>query len=324
MRRVLVTGATGNQGAAVIKALQDLKVSEAFDILALTRNTTSPKAQALAAQGVTLIEGDFSNCEAIFASIHEPIDAVYSVQVNHKGTPEQVRHEEVEACAIIDAALKHRVSHFVQASGDRGGETRSWQDPTSVPHFATKFNIEQYLREKAAGSNMSWTILRPVTFMVSLTYQLNRRQNLTVRCQENYTADIRGRGFAAMWSNLGKKRLQLVSTVDIGVFAAKAIAEPTSSTFHNRAVSLAGDELTFDEACHVFQETYGHHAPMVPGFVGSIIQWSDKEIKSDFDWFRNVGLGADSQECKKVYPEMQDFRTWLVRTSAFGPATWKA
>lgn len=168
MPRILVTGATGNQGAAVINALQSADSGGSFDILALTRNTTSPKAQALKAQGIVLVQGDFSNCEAIFESSTTPIDAVYSVQVNHKGTPEQVKHEEVEARAMIDAALKHNVKHFVQASGDRGGEERSWHDPTPVPHFETKYNIERYLKEKTEGSGMSYTILRPVTFMVCL------------------------------------------------------------------------------------------------------------------------------------------------------------
>jgi uncharacterized protein YbjT (DUF2867 family) len=55
---VLITGATGRQGGAVINAL--LNVSAPFLILALTRNPGSAAAQALKARSVELVVGDFS------------------------------------------------------------------------------------------------------------------------------------------------------------------------------------------------------------------------------------------------------------------------
>ena len=169
IKRILVTGATGNQGAAVVDALLASSSPDSLQILALTRNTDSPKARALAAKStsVHLVKGDFDNCTAIFESSPGPVWGVFSVQINVFGTPKKVKEEEAQGYAMVDAAVAHGVKHFVQASGDRGGPEKSAVDATSVPHFATKFNIEKYLMQKAEGK-MSWTILRPASFMVSL------------------------------------------------------------------------------------------------------------------------------------------------------------
>lgn len=121
-----------------------------------------------------------------------------------------------------------------------------------------------------------------------------------------------------MWSNISSKRLQLISTRDIGVFAAKAFEQPHSPPFHNAAVSLAGDELTQDEACKVFQKVFGRRMPMMPEFVGSVVQWRNPDLRSMFDWYRVVGFGASVEECRGLYPGLQGFETWLRETSEYG------
>lgn len=61
-RRLLVTGATGAQGGATIKALLADPPRFEHKILALTRNTSSNKAQALAANpNVEVISGDLDD-----------------------------------------------------------------------------------------------------------------------------------------------------------------------------------------------------------------------------------------------------------------------
>lgn len=66
---VLVTGATGKQGSAVIDAL--LASSSVKDILifALTRNPESAPAKALQAKApekIELVKGDLKDCNAVF------------------------------------------------------------------------------------------------------------------------------------------------------------------------------------------------------------------------------------------------------------------
>lgn len=71
-RNLVVTGATGKQGGALISALL-AESSHPFTIYAVTRNTTSNGAQKLAKNAnVKVIQGDFDSATAIFKQIERP------------------------------------------------------------------------------------------------------------------------------------------------------------------------------------------------------------------------------------------------------------
>ena len=88
-RALLITGATGKQGGAVVKAL--LAANADFQILAVTRDAASPSAQRLASKSsrIKLIQGNLDDCDTIFkaakAASNTPIWGVYSVQVSALG-----------------------------------------------------------------------------------------------------------------------------------------------------------------------------------------------------------------------------------------------
>jgi len=211
-KTLLVTGATGKQGGALIHHLltdrdgDTNKDTPAFHIVAVTRDVTSTRALKLGKlPNVSVIAGQMSKPEAIFQKVG-PVWGVYSVQVNSDD-------EEAQGVALIDAAVAHGVRHFVYSSGDRGGPEKSAVTPTDVKNFAAKYRIEKHLEEKALTSpqKMTFTILRPVTFF------------------ENLTTDIHGKGFARMWEQMGDKKLQFVSTQDIGWFAANSFLRPNDA-----------------------------------------------------------------------------------------------
>lgn len=252
-KKLLIMGGTGKQGGAAIDAL--LKSQSNFQILALTRNASSPSALRLASNPqITLVEGDASSPASIFAA-HKPIHGVFCMTSMGKVS------EEDQAKPLIDAAAANGVQHFVFTSVDRGGPGRSEQNPTVIPHFASKHRIEEYLKEKSATASpqMDWTILRPVAFM------------------DNLTPDFMGKGFASMWGGVGAKPLQLVSVHDIGVFAARAFTDPAA--YKGRAISLAGDELTLEQGKKVFKQVEGYDMPETWGFVGAGIKMMSKESK---------------------------------------------
>ncbi|KAH8885460.1 NAD(P)-binding protein [Thozetella sp. PMI_491] len=284
-KTILVTGSTGKQGGALIS---HLLAAGDFNIVAVTRDGASPRAQKLATQfNVAVIKGDTSNPEDLFAQAPGPIWGVYSVQVNSDD-------EERQGKAMVDAAVAHGVRHFVYSSGDRGGPEKSPHNPTEVKNFAAKHRIEKHLAAQAAASEqkMTYTILRPVTFF------------------ENLTNDVHGRGFARMWEQMGAKKLQFVSTDDIGWFAAQAFLRPEDHT--NVALTLAGDELTQDEAGRIFQQVTGLQMPMAPCPVASAVKFILKGTVGDmFRWFEHEGYGGDVNACRAVYPAMKDFRAWL-------------
>ena len=63
MTSVLVTGATGNQGGAVIDHL--LASDADFEVLGLTRDASSDAAEALAERGVEMVEGDLDDPDSL-------------------------------------------------------------------------------------------------------------------------------------------------------------------------------------------------------------------------------------------------------------------
>ncbi|KAF1830720.1 NAD(P)-binding protein [Decorospora gaudefroyi] len=297
-RAVLVTGATGKQGSAVIDAL--LKANAPYEILALTRNAQSPSAQKLLKKSPTikLLTGDLDACDQVFTNAKEatklPIWGVFSVQFA------MGKNEEPQGKALVDASLKHGVQHFVYSSVDRGGPN-SDTNPTVVPHFITKHNIEQHLFAKAKGSNMTWTVLRPVAF------------------SDNLTPDFMGKVFVTAWALKLKRdqKLQLIATSDIGFFAAQAFLLHDSDAYRNQSLSLAGDEISIEELRHIFERRTGLKLPATYRLLVQILCLIASELGSMYNWFRDVGFGVDIEEVRKIHPEVKSFERWLETESFF-------
>lgn len=298
-RKYLITGATGKQGGAVIESLIRSSPATPIEVLAVTRNPSSAGAQALVSKfSVKVIKGDLNNCNEIFKTAGADVWGVFSVQLpsmRKDGGELEIK----QGCSLIDAALAHGVKQFVYTSVDRGGSKNSDNDPTNVPHFASKYRVERYLREATTkdGSRMNWTILRPVAFM------------------DNLNPGFFGKAFASFWAGMGDKRLQLVSTHDIGEFGASALREPEK--FRNKAITIVGDDLTQREGDIIFQKVYGKPMPTTYSFVASAIQWGIKELGIMFQWFKEVGYGGDTNECRRLHPGMLTLEKWLKEFSKF-------
>lgn len=198
--------------------------------------------------------------------------------------------EEKQGKALVDAALNNGVKHFVYSSVDRGG-SRSIDNETDIPHFISKHHIEHHLINSAKGTAMKWTILRPVAFM------------------ENFDGGFVGKVFTTSWKMVVSRPLQLIATVDIGRFGAKAFMEP--DTYKDRAISLAGDELTYGEMVKVFREKTGSAPPLTLGLIARSVLWMSKEMGTMFAFFEREGYGADLAELKKIQPDLTSLSTWL-------------
>ncbi|KAI0384880.1 NAD(P)-binding protein [Hypomontagnella monticulosa] len=320
-RTILVVGATGQQGGCVLAELENLvstnstattstsrantdNANAKIKVLALTRTASSPKAQALASRfsalDLEVVEGDTRTPEPIFAA-HPAIDAVFSYT-----TPPD---EEPQATALVDAAAAHAKNgkskvHFVFSSVDRGGEPKSWDTPTDIPHFAEKHNVEVHLRDVAnkSGGALTYTVLRPAAFM------------------DNLNPGTFGLVFASLWNTMpASRKLQLVSVRDIGVFGAQALLHPTDPQFLDRAVGLAGDELTLSEAQAIFRKHAGRELPQAWNVVGWAVRSlvAAKNVGAMFRWFETDGYAVDIEALRQQEPRLQDLDTWFRESSKF-------
>ncbi|CAK7220137.1 hypothetical protein SBRCBS47491_004087 [Sporothrix bragantina] len=297
---VLVVGATGKQGAMTIKSLLALDVPD-LRILALTRDSSTPRAQSLAASDarIELLQGDQLKPDAIFGGLpKESVRALFLITVPPK--------EEPQAIPFIDAALAHGVRHIVYSSVDRGGDEHSWTNPTKVKHFYEKHEIELHLREeykKYEGQGRTWTILRPVAFM------------------DNLNPGFMAGAFVSICSIAMRPttKLQYVATSDIGRWAAHSIAaalkdivnNTTTSTYRNRAIGLAGDNLTLAEARAVFQRVVGQPTPWAWWIVGKLILLLVGDLASMYKFFDEEGYGVDIAARQGETPGVKSFEEWL-------------
>jgi uncharacterized protein YbjT (DUF2867 family) len=290
---ILVVGATGKQGRAVIEALLASPEAKDITIFALTRHPDSASAKSLALKApekIKVVKGDLNDSSSIFKEVGAPVQAVFLVTLPEFGLWRESDGEEVKGKALVDAALQNGVKHIVFTSVDRGPD----QTDTDVPHFISKAKIERHIIDECSkDSEATYTFLRPTCFM------------------ENMPTGFAGKIFPTSWK-VGispTRKLQLISTKDIGYFGAQALLRP--GEYAGRAISLAGDDLTFEEGNKIFREETGIDLPVTYGFLISFALWMFKDVGKMFNFFDKVGYATDVEALRNEYPGLLSFRDWL-------------
>jgi uncharacterized protein YbjT (DUF2867 family) len=104
------------------------------------------------------------------------------------------------------------------------------------------------------------------------------------------------------------KPLQLVSTSDVGWFAARALEEPTQ--YIGRTIAVAGDELNVDEILDAYSKVHGRALrPFpVPRFALRLLP---KDLSSMLCWFAQHGFEANIPELRREHPGLIPFASWL-------------
>lgn len=208
-RKILVTGATGRQGGAVVKALME----HGHRIRIMTR--TPEKAISRKSPNVEVVRGDFRDPESLEKAL-AGVDGAFVMSTPYE---EGTEAEAAQGKAMVDACAVKITGHVVYSSiscADRN---------TGIPHFDSKYRIEEHLKR----SGLDYTIVRPVWFMENFA-------------SPRYLPSIE-RGVLS--TPLHPKRiLRMVSVADIGRIVAHAFTDP--SRYKGRELDVAGDEMDMD------------------------------------------------------------------------------
>ena len=102
---ILVGGATGRQGNAVVEEL----LERGYTVRGMTRKPESKGGKALAALGVEVVQGDYSDPESLLAAM-EGVDKLFF----YSGFS---MNEVVEGQNVTDAAKASGISQVVYSSG---------------------------------------------------------------------------------------------------------------------------------------------------------------------------------------------------------------
>ena len=277
-RTVLVTGATGRQGRAVVRHLLGI----GWRLRALTPDPVGPPARTLSSRSVEVVRGDLEDPSSLEKAARN-VYGVYSVQ---DFWAVGARREIIQGTNLADAARNTGVHHFVYSSV--GGVERQ----SKIGHWETKWEIEKHIRRLGLPA----TILRPAAFMDN--YYIDKVE----------IAILKGKLIDPIRPD---KPYQTIASDDIGAFAALAFERPKE--FIGRELEIAGSELTNVEAAQVFSRILGKPVrfqrlplPMVRLFLG-------KEFYQMFRWFNEAGFKADIAGLQRTYPEihLQTLEEWL-------------
>lgn len=275
-RTVLVGGATGNQGGALARQL----LRRGHRVRALTRKPNGPAAAALRRAGAEIASGDLDDPVSLRVAA-TGADAVFVVATPFEAGPEG---ETRQANNLIDAAVAASVPHIVYssvASADRG---------TGVPHFESKFAVEQHLR----ASGARYTIMAPAMFMDMLLAPWSMPS-----LQEGWIG-------APLAPDVPTQR---VAVTDIGAFAALVIEQP--ERFAGQRIEIAGDASTGPELAarlgrHIVRE--------VRYVVTPIDQAGDEDLATMYRFLADEGYRVDIEALRRAYPEVgwHDLDDWAA------------
>ncbi len=235
---ILVTGATGKQGGAVVRAL----LQSRYPVRAMTRDPQSAAAQALEAQGVEVVKGDFNDDASLDAAL-AGADGVFSMQMgSHPGDPET---EIVTGRALLKAASRAGVRVVVHTSVARAGDQENfvgWNEGRWEPlYWNNKAAVIDMVKE---GGFPYWVTLKPALIM----------ENLIPPMVTNMYPSLAERGQFDT-AIAPDTRLDWVAAQDIGAFAAAAFAAP--ERFHGHEIDLAGDTITLPDLATKLTEATG-------------------------------------------------------------------
>jgi len=275
-RSVLVTGATGQQGGAVARAL----LSKGHRVEALTRKPDSDAARQLMSAGADLVTGDLGETASVLKAA-SGVDTMFLMGNSYEaGTEEETRQGIIAAEAAKSAGVGHLIYSSVADANKK----------TGIPHFDSKYLVEKHV----AGLGIPYTISAPVAFMENAVMPMS----------------IGGlRQGVHAFPMPPKRVLQLVALADIGTFVA-ALAERRERVFGKR-FDFAGDELSGEEQAKILSQAIGR-----PVNYQEIPLAAVRQINEDLalmaGWLDRVGYDVDIAALQREFPDVRwhSFADW--------------
>lgn len=291
-RNVVVCGATGQQGGAVLEALL---ADGTWHVVALTRRPESEQAARLRARGVEVREADLQD-RASMVRAFAGADAAYGVTTPLMPNGKiDTGPEREQGRNIVDAARENGIRHLVLSTVMYVvvGQERA------IPYLQAKHDIEAY----AAASGVPHTVLRPASFMDEIGGEFLPVKRGVVTGQAD-----------------GDAKIPYVACHDVGVFARLAFDDP--ETYVGAKLNVIGDFLSGDELAATLTEVCGepirHRAPPMLLMHVFARQWIP--LRRSFEaWGRPPHpeqLLRSLDECRRILPTIRTFEDHL-RTTEF-------
>jgi uncharacterized protein YbjT (DUF2867 family) len=266
-KRIAVVGATGQQGGAVVRALQAAKQ---FTVRALTRHPA--KHRELADE---VVQADLNRPETLRAAFEGAHGVFLVTNFGEEGT------DEVEqAIAAIRAAKDAGVKHFVWSTlpdveAISGGKFH-------VPHFTGKAKVDRLVKEAEFANH---------TFVIAPFYYQNLMAVLAPQKQTDASVGW------ALPLDPTVRSTHMGDITELGDIVAGALAH-SDQAGHGEYLPLVGDFMSFNEIIDTLNRQ-GHNFSFkqVPKDVFAGLFPGAAEIAEMFGYFQaHTYLGSDSYD----------------------------
>ncbi|HEU4861094.1 MAG TPA: NmrA/HSCARG family protein [Chitinophagaceae bacterium] len=274
-KKIFVTGATGNQGGAVVRNL----LSKGFYVKALVRK---PAAAKLSPQdSLEIIKGDL-NDPASYCSHLKNVDGVFCNLVYKYGIDKEIK----QGIELVNASKENNIEHFVYSS------VIGCDLNTGIPHWDSKLKIEDYLN----ASGMSYTILRPASLY----------ENMLI--PQVKSRILKGKLMLPTQKNTVQ---QFISSEDIGKIAALIFSD--LEKYRGRTITLAAEQMNGEQLASTFSKAMGREIrfQQLPMFITRLVMGRD--LTKMFRWVNNndACFVKDMQALQNEFPGMLSLEEWI-------------
>ena len=288
-KKVLVTGATGQQGGGVARELLKL----GHEVRAFVRDLDSESAKTLEGLGAKLAQGDFNDDASINAAI-TGVDSVFIVGNMYEGLDKEIEQGK----RVVDAAGGQAIGHIVYSSV-AGAAVDS-----GVPHFDSKYEVEKHL----ASVSSNWTIVAPVFFMENFAAPWNIPTVASGKLRQAFRPST---------------SLQMISSADIGKFAAHVIDQ--GAHLFGRRIEIAGDALTGSDIAAGLSTAAGKPIEFEVQPIEEVRAMGEDMAKM-FEWFESTGYNVQVKDLHAEFNNVDwtSFDDWAGKqdwTALLSPAT---
>ncbi|KAJ7065725.1 NAD(P)-binding protein [Mycena amicta] len=249
---ILVIGATGAQGQAVINALLSTSESGAptpYAVRALTRDPTSSQAQALTARGVECVTGSFQDID----SVARAMQGIYGVYVNTDGFTVGAMQEIYSGIRIFETAKRTpTLRHYVYSGLIYALKAMNFNPEYKVDHLDGKGRVSEYLRSQpsvVSDTELSWSIVTTGPYMELLLAGLF--DPITVRPD----------GTVVFAAPVGDGAVPMIALKDLGWWARYTFDHRTETS--GKELNITSELVGWDHLVETFTKVTGKPAVYV-------------------------------------------------------------
>lgn len=290
VKRILVTGATGAQGGALIPLL----LEKGFAVRALTRNPDKPSAQALLHRGVEIAAGDLDDSPSLEEACTDCYGVFALQNFWEKGVGYQ--REIDQGIRLADAAAAAGVEHFLQTS------VAGCEEAGNVLHFASKWAIEQHIEKLG----LPFTMLREVFFMENFFEPVMGNKGKKAINPALVLATLDG----CLNKNVP---FHMVTVDDIARASVEIFCHPEK--FIGTKPDLASDVLTVAQMKTIYRQVSGKR-PLPFRIPLWALRLTNAEAARQYVWNNTVRWRFDLATVREDFPFLTSFETFLQQRLA--------